>query len=177
MSEYNSNPKNKVGRTKITHGEITQQTSAHLARSARLFLEKQYTAALDAAEEALKLDSSSHAAWMAKAMALSASERFEEALDAIDRVITLDQNTQALCQQSIILYELENYGRALRAAEHAIKLDARHFLAWACKAQALEMLGSIEYKTAARKSWQLNSNPLTNPIAARIMLFVTQVQE
>ena len=101
-----------------------------------------YSDALEASDEAIKLDPNIAMAWNNKAAALMYLKRYSEAFDAIDEAIRLTPNLGlSWSTKGSILYCLGRYSEALIADDEAIRLDPNYPYTWINKAANLVGLG------------------------------------
>jgi tetratricopeptide (TPR) repeat protein len=120
----------------------------------------QYREALQAAEEALKVNPRYAPAWVRKARALNRFNppRSEEGIAACDRAIQYDPNfVRAYLTKGEILYDQERGEEALAAYESALRIDSNSMEALFGKASTLGALGDFD-KTypIAERMIQLN---------------------
>jgi pentatricopeptide repeat protein len=97
--------------------------SAYLRKSAELMQLKRYQEALEATEEAIRLDPASASASLNKGAVLEELKRYEEALAAYDQVIRLDPvNSGGYYKRVHALCELKRYEEALAAFDKALRM-------------------------------------------------------
>jgi len=106
-----------------------------------------YEEALEAHEEAIRLDPKSVHPWYGKGKALYRLGRYEEALEALDEIIRLDPwSAYPWYGKGYVLDHLGRYEEALEAYDKAIRLDPKSASPWNGKGNALCRLG--RYKEA-----------------------------
>jgi len=111
--------------TRVENGKITHRRG-------------NFADAIQAYDEALRLDPEYAAAWKCKGDALDAVGRTSEAMEAYDEAIQLDQNlSSAWYKKGNILYYQGKNDEALRAYEEVIRLDPNFAPAWNGKGDAL----------------------------------------
>lgn len=120
---------------------------------------KQYSEALIAYEEALRLDPNDANAYYSKGASLGELERYEEELAAYDQTIYLDPKyVNAYINKSAALNELKRYKEALVICEQAIRLDPYDPATYINKGNALNELKRYEEGLeACEQAIRLNS--------------------
>jgi tetratricopeptide (TPR) repeat protein/tRNA A-37 threonylcarbamoyl transferase component Bud32 len=104
-----------------------------------------YQEALQAYEQAIKLDANFADAHDARGDALYSLNRYQEALVAYERAIKLDPKyAHAYEGKGNVLYDLKRYQEALAAYERAIQLDAGSAAAYNGKGDALYYLNHYQ---------------------------------
>jgi tetratricopeptide (TPR) repeat protein len=131
-----------------------------LMRGSWLFGEEElYDEALEAYNEALRLNPTSKSAWHGKGNALSSLEtpRYEEALSAYDEVLRLDPtSTWAWYGKGLSFAGLKRYEEAIQAYDQEIRINPSHKHSWFWKGEALKALGrGREAKQAKEHARQL----------------------
>ena len=97
-----------------------------------------YEDAVEAYDEAIKLDTENTYAWLDKGLALHELNRYYEAIEAYEEVIKLEpENSAAWNNKANDLSELDEDDEALMAYEKAIKLDPNDALVWTNKGLVL----------------------------------------
>lgn len=127
------------------------------------------TEAIEAILQALEEDPSRSGDWLHYAQLLEAEGEFELALEANERCLTLDrQSGEAWALKARLLAEKNGHERdALKAATHAVALDAGGVDAVFLKAELLELEGSaVAAEETLLKS--LNAQPHNGELRARI---------
>jgi tetratricopeptide (TPR) repeat protein len=106
---------------------------------------KQYSEALAAYEQAIRLDPNDASAYTNKGIALRNLKRYEEALAAYEQAIRLDPNYAfAYTNKSYILNKLKRYREALGACEESLQLDPKNANAYDTKGAILNGLKRYE---------------------------------
>ncbi len=122
--------------------------------------QKQYENAIDAYEEAIRLDPKLAVAHNNKSWALNELGRYEEALKACEEAIRLDPKLAvAHDNKGFALNELGRYEEALKACEEAIRLDPNFAVTHSKKGYALFHLKRYEEALKAyEQAIQLDPN-------------------
>lgn len=119
----------------------------------------EYEEALDAYDEALRLNPSSKLAWYGRGNALADLDapRYEEALQAYDKALQLDPTfSWAWYCKGGAFAGLKRYEEALQAYDEALLLEPSHMHTWYWKGEALKALGRRrEARQAKKKAHQL----------------------
>ncbi len=111
---------------------------------------KQYSEALAAYEQAIRLDPNYVIAYNTKGYTLIELNRNEEALAACEQAIRLDPNdAPAYNTKGYALYGLKRHDESLAAYEQAIRLDPNYALAYNNKSAALNELKRYQEALAA----------------------------
>jgi serine/threonine protein kinase len=106
---------------------------------------KLYQEALEAYEQASRLDPTNAVAHNNKGAALDDLKRYEDALKAYEEAIRLDpNNATAYSNKGVILSNLGRYEETLKVYEEAIRLDPNNATAYRNKGHALGNLGRYE---------------------------------
>jgi len=111
----------------------------YLKGDALRYQEKDYEA-VQAYDEAIRLDPNNTAAWISKGNALYEEEMYDEAVQAYDKAIELDpDDTSTWISKGDALYSQGEYeyDDAIRAYDEATKLDPDNDYAWEKKGNAL----------------------------------------
>lgn len=128
-----------------------------------------YVYTIEAILQALEEDPSRSGDWLHYAQLLEAEGEHELALEANERCLTLDrQSGEAWALKARLLAEKQGHQRdALKAATHAVALDAGGVDAVFLKAELLEIEGSV---VAAEETLlkALNAQPYNGELRARI---------
>ena len=121
---------------------------------------ERYSEALEASNEAIKLNPNIAMGWNNKGAALDNLERYSEALEASNEAIRLDPNLAlAWYNKGVALNGLGRYTEALEAIDESIKLDPNYAYAWITKAAALGRLGKFsETLDASDEAIRLDPN-------------------
>lgn len=107
-----------------------------------LYNQGKYEDAVEAYDEAIKLDTENTPAWLAKGLALDELERYYEAIEAYDEVIKLDPEIAAAWNdKGVALGKLDKDDEEIAAYEKAIKLDPNTALYWTNKGMVLNGQG------------------------------------
>jgi tetratricopeptide (TPR) repeat protein len=107
-----------------------------------LFNQDKFEKAIEAYDEAIKLDPENAPAWLAKGLALGELERYYEAIEAYDEVLKLDpENAPAWNNKGVIFGEQDKDNEAIEAYDKAIKLDPNDALYWTNLGQVLNRQG------------------------------------
>ncbi|MDF0589688.1 tetratricopeptide repeat protein [Candidatus Methanocrinis natronophilus] len=109
----------------------------------------EYDEAVQAYDEAIRLDPEFAIAWNNKGLALRNLGEYDEAVQAYDEAIRLDPEFAiAWNNKGLALYNLGEYAEAVQAYDEAIRIDPEYALAWYSKGLALYNLG--EYAEAVQ---------------------------
>lgn len=102
------------------------------------FLKQQhYSQALQAYEEALRMDPLNFYAWNGKGTALYNQGNYRKALDAYLRASEIEpENAVVWVSAGLVLIRLQRYQQALVHFEHALSIDPQYVAAWNGKADA-----------------------------------------
>jgi len=115
--------------TRVENGKITHRRG-------------NFADAIQAYNEAIRLDPEYAAAWKCKGDALDAIGRTSEAMQAYNEAIRLDMNLSwAWYKKGNILYYQGNNDEALRAYEESVRLDSNFAPAWNGKGNVLKNQG------------------------------------
>lgn len=113
-----------------------------LERGNELFSQGDYEEAIEAYDEALRLDPENPVAWSNKGTALINQRRYEEAIQAFDEVIRIDPElASAWSYKGGALHELGEYDEAIVALDQAIGLEPENGSIWSLKGSALYFQG------------------------------------
>ncbi len=110
-----------------------------------------YDEAIEAYDEAIRLNPNYAKAWFNKGLSLDDLGKYDEAAKAYDEAIRLDPNnaTKPWFNKGLALDELGEYDEAVKAYDEAIRLDPNNAAkAWFTKGLALDELG--EYDEAVK---------------------------
>jgi tetratricopeptide (TPR) repeat protein len=92
-----------------------------------LVKQKQYQAAIDSFDRAIKIRPDGAEAWSQKGYCLSQLKLFDRAIDCYHKVIEIDDsNEYAYLAIALDLYNIEKYPEAIFFLEKLIKLDPKH---------------------------------------------------
>jgi tetratricopeptide (TPR) repeat protein len=110
-----------------------------------------YEEAIEAYDEAIRLNPNYAKAWFNKGLSLDDLGKHDEAVKAYDEAIRLDPNNAAMAwnNKAISLGDLGKYDEAIEAYDEAIKLDPNYAKAWNNKGLALRKLDRTEEAEAA----------------------------
>ena len=107
-----------------------------------LYHQNKYNEAIQAYNEAIKIDPQNASAWNFKGYALDRQRKYDEAIKAYDRAIEINpQYVNASIHKGIILYHQNKYDEAIQAYDEAIKIDPQNASAWNFKGYALDHQG------------------------------------
>jgi len=122
-----------------------------------LLLQGNYTGAIEAYSEAIRLDPEYAIAWFNKGTALVDQGNYTEAIEALDEAIRLDPEfAEAWDNKGVALANQGNYGEAIEAFDEAIRLNPEDSWAWGFKGEVLRALGrTSEANFANRKAREL----------------------
>jgi tetratricopeptide (TPR) repeat protein len=96
-----------------------------------LVKQKQYQAAIDSFDRAIKIRPDGAEAWSQKGYCLSQLKLFNHAIDCYHKVIEIDDsNEYAYIALALDLYNIEKYPEAIFYLEKLIKLDPKHIDAY-----------------------------------------------
>ncbi len=111
----------------------------------------EYDEAIEAYDEAIRLNPNYAKAWFNKGLSLDDLGKYDEAVKAYDEAIRLDPNNAAMAwnNKGISLDDLGKYDEAIEAYDEAIKLDPNYAKAWNNKGLALRKLDRTEEAEAA----------------------------
>jgi tetratricopeptide (TPR) repeat protein len=125
-----------------------------------LYYQGQYDEAIEAYDEAIRLNPYFAEAWTGKGYVLVVLGRCSEGLQICERAIELDPNfATAWINKANALVCLGRYDEALRSSEKAIELDPNSANAWGCKGAALYGLARYdESLQASEKALELDPN-------------------
>lgn len=125
--------------------------------------------AIEAITQALEIDPSRSADWLTYAQLLEAEGEQDLALEANERCLTLDRQCgEAWALKARVLATKQGFERdALKAATHAVALDAGGVDAIMLKSELLELEGSV---VAAEETLlkSMNAQPMNAELRARI---------
>ena len=118
--------------------------------------------ALEAFDEAIKLNDSYKNAWLYKGFSLLQLSRYNESLRCYKKVIELDPNcTKAWINMGVVNAVLGNHQSAINAFDNATVLDSNLSDAWYNKGKSLHALGKNEEAISAlEKAIELDTNNL-----------------
>jgi serine/threonine protein kinase len=103
----------------------------------QLLRQQQYTQALQAYEEALRIDPRNFHAWNGKGTALYSQGNYKKAFEAYQRATEIDlDNPVVWVSAGLALNRLQRYQQAIVHFERAISLDPHFVSAWTGKADA-----------------------------------------
>lgn len=103
----------------------------------QLLRQQQYAQALQAYEEALRLDPRNFHAWNGKGTALYSQGNYKKAFDAYQRATEIDPDDPVVwVSAGLALNRLQRYQQAIVHFERAISLDPQYVSAWTGKADA-----------------------------------------
>ena len=109
-----------------------------------------YSDAIQALDQAIKLDPQNENTWSEEGFAYNSLPEYFNGLQACNRALELDPNlTIAWNNKGWALCGLSNYTEALQACNRALELDPNLAIAWYNKGVALEGLGKQEYAIKA----------------------------
>lgn len=143
--------KNSVGGAAKNSGSGVNHQHTPLSRSApvtaninekcregdQFLKQQQYAQALQAYEEALRLDGDNFYAWNGKGTALYNQGNYRRALEAFQYATSIDPaNAIAWVSAGLVLNRLQRYQQALVHFERALTLDPHYVAAWNGKADA-----------------------------------------
>ncbi len=99
--------------------------------------QQHYSQALQAYEEALRMDSRNFYAWNGKGTALYNQGNYRKALEAYQRATEIDpSNAVVWVSAGLVLNRLQRYQQALVHFERALSIDRQYVAAWNGKADA-----------------------------------------
>ncbi len=104
-----------------------------------------YDEAINAYDEAIKLDPNYAKAWNSKGTILGKQGKFDEAIKCFDEAIRLDPNdAEAWYRKGVTLDKQGNYSDAIMAYDEAIRIDPNDAEAWNNKGTVLGKQGKFE---------------------------------
>jgi serine/threonine protein kinase len=99
--------------------------------------QQRYSQALQAYEEALRMDPRNFYAWNGKGTTLYNQGNYKKALEAYQRATEIDPgNAIVWVSAGLVLHRLQRYQQALVHFERALSIDSRYVAAWNGKADA-----------------------------------------
>lgn len=99
--------------------------------------QQHYSQALQAYEEALRMNPNNFYAWNGKGTALYSQGNFRKALDAYQRATEIEpENAVVWVSAGLTLHRLARYQQALVHFERALSIDSQYIAAWIGKADA-----------------------------------------
>ena len=122
--------------------------------------QEKFEEAIEAYDEAIRLDPNNEYAWHSKGLALGELDRYNEAIEAYDETIRIDpENAPAWHNKGVALTDKKMYDKALQAYEKAIKLDPSNALTWNNKGVILNIKGNYNKAIEAfNKAIRLDPN-------------------
>ena len=124
------------------------QAADLIAKGRRIVLEDRWSEALACAEQALKLDPNSDAAWTVKGIALGGLGRAREAHAAYDKALAINnRNEDAWFNKGVEFREAGENERAIACYDKIIEFMPGYKMAWFNKGGAL-MVGLRRYREA-----------------------------
>lgn len=128
----------------------------------------QYKEAIEAYDQALKINPEDAMAWRDKGIALSKITLYKEALEAYDQALKLDpEDVDAWNNKGIALANLGKYEKAIEAYDQAIKINPEDAMAWYNKGVTLSKLGQTE-KAIEAYDQAITINPEFNDAITRL---------
>ena len=135
---------NGTGRSPAGNGNYVSRPVANTGnvrdrcREGDAFLKQQhYSQALQAYEEALRIDPRNFYAWNGKGTALYNQGNYRKALEAYQRATEIDSNNAVVwVSAGLVLNRLQRYQQALVHFERALHIDKTYVAAWNGKADA-----------------------------------------
>ncbi len=116
-----------------------------LLEGRRLFSEEKYEDALDAFDNALKINPKTEFALSIKGVALVSLGRYEEALEALNKALEINsRNEIALSRKGLALASLGRHEEALEAFDNALEINPKDEFSISRKGLALEILDRHE---------------------------------
>jgi tetratricopeptide (TPR) repeat protein len=110
----------------------------------------QYDEAIQAFDEAIRLDPNDVRAWNDKGLALVKQGKYDEAIETYDEAIRIDpNNSKAWNRKGTALTEQGKYDEAIKAYDEAIRLNPNYAMAWNNEGEALKALGRTTEANAA----------------------------
>ena len=104
-----------------------------------------YSQALQAYEEALRMDPVNFYAWIGKGTTLYNQGNYKKALEAYQRATDIEaENVVAWYGAGLVLHRLQRYQQALVHFERALEIDPRYVAAWNGKADAQLDMNMLE---------------------------------
>ncbi len=98
---------------------------------------QRFSQALQAYEEALRMDPRNFHAWNGKGTALYSQGNYKKALESYQRAMEIDPNSAvAWVSAGLVLNRLQRYQQALVHFERALSIDPQYLAAWNGKADA-----------------------------------------
>jgi tetratricopeptide (TPR) repeat protein len=139
---------------------ITQSATSLNTEGLALYYKNKYDDAIEAYDEAIRIDPNYVDSWTNKGNALLMQENYVDALKAYDKAISLDPNDfEAWNNKGIALKNQEKYADAIKAYDKAISLDPSDVVARVNKCTALINLDKYdEANKAIDEAIRLDSN-------------------
>lgn len=124
--------------------------------------EGNYTEAIRAFDEALKINPQNATTWNEKGMVLAKLRKYDDAIKAYDEALKINpQNVDAWKNKGNALRNLGRYEEAFEAWDEALKINPQFAKAWFSKGNALSDLGKYEEAIKAYDE-ALKINPKDN---------------
>lgn len=140
-----SNPGISTGTNKVNdannHNQYRSNHTSSVRNQCRVgdqhLKQQHYSQALQAYEEALRLDQRNFHAWNGKGTALYNQGNYRKALEAYQRATDIDSNNAIVwVSAGLVLNRLQRYQQALVHFERALAIDVKYVAAWNGKADA-----------------------------------------
>ena len=126
-----------TGREPAIRKQNTASVREKCAEGDQLLKQQQYVQALQAYEEALRIDPRNFHAWNGKGTALYSQGNYKKAYESYQRAIEIDaDNPVVWVSAGLSLNRLQRYQQAIVHFERAILLDPHYVSAWTGKADA-----------------------------------------
>jgi tetratricopeptide (TPR) repeat protein len=133
------------GKQSSTH--VVEQTGVEswLNQGIALGDKGKYEEAIQAFDEAIRINPQYEAAWYLKGAALHQQARYDEAIGAIDRAIEINpQDSDAWYLKGMVLDDLGKSDEAMQAFDNSTQIDPQNADAWYYKGEALYYHGKYD---------------------------------
>ena len=143
-------PGNRVGQQHLKTPPNTASIREKCLEGDELRKQQHYSQALQAYEEALRMDPRNFYAWNGKGTTLYNQGNYKKALEAYQRATEIDpENAIVWVSAGLVLNRLQRYQQALVHFERALSLDPNYVAAWNGKADAQLDMNMLEEALAS----------------------------
>ncbi len=134
----------------IDEVDYTEDNWTWVEKANSYYSQRKWDKAINAFEEAIKLDPKNAVYWQSKGTALYNQGKYDEAVKAFEEAIKLDPKNEDYWQfKGWALNNQGKYDEAIKAYDEAIKLDPKPGEAWHDKGLAIKSLGRTTEANAA----------------------------